>query len=277
MAQSFVKQKFDYLKEAKKNIQSQPWAEPVGIALGVTESICKGLSGFVPGLCILQGACKLGSVALNPAPSLHDLNRQTKDLSNEIKCIKTELQDVKSILAKTFEVVRDVRYKDGIEKIDSSFKTYLDGSNNISQTFCHLEGFIFEMQSIAEQSLNSGKILEYLQVMKANSNKVECQKMIEYVLLVKMKYLIMTSSFYIFKKDFNRVAIEYENFNDEYQEILELFKTEFDSILEPGRYPSAQSSMTEQTSKPRPLLPQNQHSNEKGKIPMIHKFIYLSI
>ena len=219
MAKRFVKETANYAKEKKENIQSKPWAEPVGIALGVTSSILNGLGSFVPGLSILGGACKMGSVLLNPSPTMHDLKRQTNDLekklenssgltkdalekkmeelqektfleirgeiqtlakeiSKEMQSFKNELHDVKLVLEKTFQIISDIRYKDTIEKVDAAFDTYLDGSNNMSQTFNHLEGFLFEMQSLARQSLNPGKILTYLQTIKEHQSTVASQKAI---------------------------------------------------------------------------------------------------
>ena len=231
-------EKARYLKEAQKNIQDKSWEESVGTALGITSSICQDLGGFVPGLSILGGACRMGSTMLKPVPTIDDLNRTTQALSEELKGVKKELQDVDLILSQTFEIVKDVRYKDGIEMVDSSFKTYLNGSKNIEQTLSHMESYIFEMQSLAEKSLNPIKVRDYLQIMMANSSTVTCQKTVESILLTKMKYLTMTLSFYFAKEDFERVGIEFQNFNDEYQEICLMFEKEFNYILKPGIYPS---------------------------------------
>ena len=48
----------------------------------------------------------------------------------------------------------------------------------------------------------------------------------------------MTSSFYFAKKDFERVGIEFQQFNDEYHEITLMFEKEFFYVLQPGIYPS---------------------------------------
>ena len=262
MAKNFVLKKAKDVKEAKANVLAQPWAEPLGVALGITGSICKGFSGFVPGLVILEGACKMGSSFLNPEPTLHDINRQTTELSQQILGIKDEIQDIKGILEKTYEVIRDVRYKDGIESVDSAFENYLDGAMNMKQTFEQLEGFIFELQSTAKKSLNPGRIREYMLAMKDSSTTADCQKMVQYIYLVKIKYLIMTSSYYHNKEDFHRVAVEYTNFNDGYLEIADMFEKEFGTSVLPG----SSNHSTDDVSSPE------ENSRLTGKHTHINKY-----
>jgi hypothetical protein len=270
----------------------------------------------VPGLSILGGAMKMGAVLLNPTPTMHDLRRLEKkleassgladdaldkkleelqektfseierevqilaiDISEKMKSVSNELQDVKLVLAETFKIVSDVKYKDSIEKIDAAFDTYIDGSNNLSQTFHHLEGYLFEMQSLARRGLSPTKVLDYLNTMKEHQSKVATQKTIEYILLAKMRFLAMISSFYIFKKDFPRVGIEFENFNNDYHEITVLFEKELGYALVPGQYPSAPSkveddSSPEEDSDQKSLVSAGHVSSEyeQGKIKHINKY-----
>ena len=70
-----------FVKDGIGKVRSKPWAEPVGTALGVTASICKGLGDFVPGLGIIGGSINVASKLLNPAPSLVYFRDQSRLLS----------------------------------------------------------------------------------------------------------------------------------------------------------------------------------------------------
>ena len=96
-----------WAKEGIEKIRSKPWAEPAGMALGAAASICQGLGNFVPGVGIIGGALKMGSVILNPSPSLADLKRSEQELASKLSgetgilkgVIERELQDIREKIA----------------------------------------------------------------------------------------------------------------------------------------------------------------------------------
>ena len=68
----------NYVNDGLEKVRSKKWAEPVGVALAGTATICEGLGNFVPGIGIIGGALKIGSSLLNPDVSLLDLQRSQK-------------------------------------------------------------------------------------------------------------------------------------------------------------------------------------------------------
>ena len=98
-----------YVKEGVTKVRSKPWAEPIGVALGATANICDGLGNFVPGMGFLGGALKMGSCLLNPAPTLEDLQRDQREIENNLKessgnikeILERELKELKEEMQKS--------------------------------------------------------------------------------------------------------------------------------------------------------------------------------
>lgn len=278
-----------YVNDAVNKIRSKSWAEPTGIALGATASICESLN-WIPGLSIVGGALKMGSSLLNPAPTIHDLRRQVEELekhmnsssgilkdvleknimeirlemekphseilenfavikdevqsaakiiSKDMEKIEHDLSDIKTIIHHTYRLVTDNRYRDGIEKVDAAFHNFIEGSNNLSDTFMLLENFMFELQTIAIQSLNPERISAYLRAIKEVDEKEICEQMFQYVILVRSKYLQLSCAYYIYKSDSARVTKEFENFNNHFHELLGIYEDVVGQKFEPGKIPSA--------------------------------------
>ena len=279
----------DYVKDGIEKVRSKKWSEPVGLALGVTASICQGMGTFVPGLGILGGALKIGSSILNPSPSLADLKRNQKDIEDsltgstgaakefleqkleelkehiktpppeitqDIELIKAEVQataitmamdmrrierdlsEVKNVINYTFSLVRDSRYRDGIEKIDSSYNIFLKGSNNLEKTFAQLDSYIYELMVLANQNLSGQRIREYLKVLRLTEDVSVCEQMLNYVLIVRARYLQLSSAYYIYNKDIDRVAEEFTWFNKDYAELCTIFRDEIGYEFKPGQVTS---------------------------------------
>ena len=134
-----------YVKDAVSKVRSQEWAEPVGKAMGATAAIFSAFS-FVPGMGIIGGALKLGSSILNPTVTLHDMNRLEQELVGDFEAIKEEIKQsakimsedmmkiessllqVKDTVRKTYDMVLDSSYKEGIDRVDAAFETYVKNS-----------------------------------------------------------------------------------------------------------------------------------------------------
>ena len=176
-----------YVKDAVSKVRSQEWAEPVGKAMGATAAIFSAFS-FVPGMGIIGGALKLGSSILNPTVTLHDMNRLEKELVGDFGTIKVELKQsakvmsedmmkiksdllhVKDTVSKTYDMILDSSYKEGIDRVDAAFETYVMGSHNLEETLKSLQQYMFELETIANKSLCSERIISYLEKLKDTSD-----------------------------------------------------------------------------------------------------------
>ena len=275
-----------FVKDGIDKVRQKQWAEPLGVAMGVTASICNGLGSFVPGLGMVGGAIQMGGKILNPAPSLADIKRSEKEIleslegqtgiiketlekrletireemkrpqsenvedfqivkkevqscvsamTSDMRRLENELVDIKDIINHTFQLVRDMRYRDGIEKVESAYEIFLKGSNNLVNTLEQLQGFMFELQVIADQNLAPQRIGEYLRAILVNEDVEIAQQIFKYILVVRSKYLQLATAYYIYQQDAGRVAAEFESFNKDFDEMKKVFKAETGTDFQPDR------------------------------------------
>ena len=227
-----------YVKDAVSKLRSQEWAEPVGQAMGATAAIFSAFS-FVPGMGIIGGALKLGSSILNPIATLHDVNRLEKELvedfgaikeemkhsakvmSEDMIKIKSDLLNVKDTVSKTYDMVLDSSYKEGIDRVDAAFDTYVMGSHNLEETLKSLQQYMFELETIANRSLSSERIISYLEKLKETSDSASVEEMFHYAIATKAKFLHISCAYYIFREDLTRVGLEFQRFNEDFHRLQE--------------------------------------------------------
>ena len=63
-----------------------------------------------------------------------NLQQTLNKLSKKMDVISEGIDDIKKIAEATQQLVADIRYKDGIEKIDAAYETLMQGANNLEQT-----------------------------------------------------------------------------------------------------------------------------------------------
>ena len=93
-----------FVKDGIDKVRQKQWAEPLGVAMGVTASICNGLGSFVPGLGMVGGAIQMGGKILNPAPSLADIKRSEKEI---LESLEGQTGIIKETLEKRLETIRE--------------------------------------------------------------------------------------------------------------------------------------------------------------------------
>ena len=75
----------NFVEESLEKVRSKSWAEPLGKALQVSGKIVGAVEGFVPGANIIGGALSFGATLLNPEPSIEDLQKELRDIKEEIR------------------------------------------------------------------------------------------------------------------------------------------------------------------------------------------------
>ena len=71
------------------------------------------------------------------------------------------------------------------------------------------------------------KIYEYLTIIRDGTEHGHevCKAVMHYVILVLSRFLMMMVNYHIFKQDLDSVTSDYENFNNNFYELLEVFKS----------------------------------------------------
>jgi len=173
----------------------------------------------------------------------------------------------------TYNLVVDIRYKDGVERIDSSYKVFVDGARNLEATFAEMTGFSFELQTSAEQAFSPQRIRGYLKAMKVTNDINVCQNIAQYLIIAQAKYLQMMTSYFLFKKDFDRATTQFNLFNERYQTVCDAFKEEFGCEFQPEVQPSIESIKKLLSTKPK--VPSKRLSPKPIKGKFVFKIQYL--
>lgn len=208
--------------EGEGKNSSKQW---VAKALRSTSGIFKVLKdGNIPLVGIIECALKGGASMLHAETSNEDLHGT---IQNSFSMITKDIKNIEEEVSKIKSIVGDIRYLDGIEKVDAAYQSFINGSQNMAQTLTDLQSYVFELDTNAKQSLSPTKINSYFNHIKtANEFSFQSfQTTYAYVIATKAKFLFMMTIYYFFKNNSNRVGEEFERFNAEINEIFGIYQT----------------------------------------------------
>ena len=151
--------------------------------------------------------------------------------------INNDLAETMDLMHKTYEIVLDQRYKQGIECIEDAHNNLMLGSHNLKDTLPLLENFMFELQTTAIGALKPAKVEKYLMALLKFQGADTAKIVFNYVIVVKAKYLQLVSVFYIHKKDMVRIEREFQIFNTDFQKLQEVYLKLFDEKYDPENVP----------------------------------------
>ena len=163
----------------------------------------------------------MGKLADTVQSNFERLNWSFDQVAGQLAAMEEQLVGQQATMAQILEMTTDLRYKEGIEKIEGAFETLLKGSHNLQSTLDELKGFIFELNTENARHLSSKKIDEYLTLVQRRHGNQAAEELASYVVTVKAKYLIIVSLHYSYVEDFTRVQQEYESFNRDARAIIE--------------------------------------------------------
>ena len=75
-------------------------------------------------------------------------------------------------------------FQDGPEKIEAMYQIFLDGSNNVEQTFELFKDYYLEAQINYKQQLRPEKMINYLKIIKEKQGEKACQDFYAYILTI---------------------------------------------------------------------------------------------
>ena len=219
------------LKMGSSMLSPAPTLSDLSQQVKEIEKHMNGSSGYVREILQKQMS-EIELQMANPRSELiedYDVIRKEIQASAIVICkdmtkIESDLTEVKNVVKQTYSLVVDSRYKDGIEKVDAAFQNFVKGSHNLEVTFASLANFIFELETNAIQSLNTEKIAAYLKAIKQTEDDSICEKVFKYILIVRAKYLQISSAYYIYKQDAQRVTNEFESFNRDFNELQRIYQ-----------------------------------------------------
>lgn len=180
------------------------------------------MSGQLSSIQLQQNQLKgmVGELSDTVKSGFDQLNASFGQVFGQLEAIEDQLAGQRETMSHILEVVTDLRYKAGIEKIEAAYNTLMKGSHNLKSTLDELRGFIFELNTENSQNLNSKKMREYLELVRREKGKKAAEELGSYVVTVKAEYLIIVSLHYSYMEDHKRVQREYEDFNRDAMEII---------------------------------------------------------
>ena len=219
--------RFAFEDERTKKLNK--FASATAIAMKSTARLIKFLKdGNIPligiPISIIAGALEAGGSMLQPKVTNEKLAIY---LENSFSKIASDMKNIEEDVSKVKQIAIELRYLEGIEKVDSAYKTFIKGAKNISQTLIDLQNFIFELQTIADHSLSPEKINSYFNEIKNSKdfNIESFQQSFAYVIATKAKYLLLCVAYYTHTGVAGRIGEEFERFNAEFNEIFDYYQT----------------------------------------------------
>ena len=187
---------------------------------------------------MVGAALTMASNFLDPNAKLSDpesmrckLQSSLTSISSDLKTVDNNIGALKDIASETYEMIVDIKYKDGIDLIDSNYDVFLKGLKNYGKAHCQFHGFIMELETKANLSFKQQNIREFLSKVVKTRGKWQAKHLASYVFIVRAKYLQIVTAFYLYDNDTERVEVEFENFNSDVKQLQniheELFAEEF--------------------------------------------------
>ena len=210
---------------AERRENSKKFAVATAKAMKSTARLFEVLKdGNIPLVGIIDCALKAGAGMLQPEITNEELANY---LENSFSKIASDMKNVEEDVSKVKKIAIELRYLDGIEKVDAAYKTFIKGAENISQTLIDLRNFMFELQTIAEHSLSPQKINSYFNEIKASKDFSfeSFQKSFAYVIATKAKFLLLCVAYFMHTGVADRIGEEFERFNVEFNEIFDYYQT----------------------------------------------------
>ena len=147
------------------------------------------------------------------------LEKSLKDMSGDLKVIDKDLESIKNVSRETYGLVVDIRYKEGMEQIESTYQVFLNGSTNFKNTHTLLKNYIIELETKAGCSFTPENIEQYLNRVSKEKGKQEAKELATYVFIVRAKYLVLISAFYLYMNDKERVDNEFRAFEEDVEQL----------------------------------------------------------
>jgi len=229
-------------------------ASAVGVPFaGMVEKACnlggkvlgsaKTLSGLMGGAGQAGGQANYASIGYVPQGGLQQqaavdnekefekmndvLTAGFAEMSDHFRSTKGELDEIKTIAAGSFEMIKEMHYLDGIENIDSAHAVFFSNTKDMERKITQFESHRFELEKQYMQHLNPMKITRFLNMLKDEGEEgpEKALAMYNYVMTVEAKYLQMMCVCHINNEDMESLAAQYELFSSHYEKLTKAMVT----------------------------------------------------
>jgi len=171
----------------------------------------------------------VGEIKVEFAEVRADMKRIFSEVGESSNKMTLEMSKLRDLISRTFQIVVDNRFKDGIETVDSAYNVFLRIG------FKDFQQYAFELQTCADKNLDPQRVKEYLVIIYQEQGFAVTQATMEYILAVTSKYLQMLVAYSIFKEDPDQVADHFEQFNRNFEQMCRAFKEVTNQTFKAGQ------------------------------------------
>ena len=118
-----------------------------------------------------------------------ELQSTISSISSDLKTLDMDIGALKGIATETNEMVVDIKYKEGIDFIDSNYDVFLKGLKNYERTHSRFSSFIVELETKAGMSFKQQNMQQLLEKVAKTRGRAYAKQLASYVLIVRAKYL----------------------------------------------------------------------------------------
>ena len=164
-----------------------------------------------------------------------ELQSSFESMAGDLNNIEVELTETKDLLLQTYLLTLDMRYKKGMERVESTYQSFLEGAHNLEGTLEEFSNFMTELQVEANDSFRPENVKSYLRALSEAKGAEVAKNIPAYIMIVRAKYLQMTTAFYIYKNDTIRVEKEFTWFNEFFERLRDIHVSIFNEELAPPK------------------------------------------
>ena len=159
---------------------------------------------------MVGGALAMIGTILNPTDNKlsheKELQSSLETISSDLTTMEKNLSTMKSLATETFEIVVDLKYKEGIDLISSSYNIFLKGLKNFEKTHSRFTGFIVELETKADLSFKDQNIRELLTKVAETKGKQSAKHLATHVFITRAKFLQIVTAYYLYDGGGGRVC-----------------------------------------------------------------------
>ena len=157
-------------------------------------------------------------------------------MARDLKCLEKDVSEIKDKIRATYDIVCDIQYKNGIDRIEATYVAFINGSSDVGKVITRFSHYAMEFQTEFYQHMKTEKITKFLKIVMEKDGAEACQAMYQSILIVKSKYLQMIVMYFIYQNEPDTVAKEFEKFNRDFFD----FQSNYETIVKERKVPGAQ-------------------------------------
>jgi len=150
------------------------------------------------------------------------LETSITEISTNINGMRRQVDAIQNHASKSFEMLKELNYLDGIENIKSAHDVFFSRSKHgLERRIDQFESHVFELQKQYTQHMNPRKIGRFLNLLneEEDGGQVSALSMYHYVLTVEAMYLQMMFIYNINNDDMESAMVHLETFATHCQEL----------------------------------------------------------